>query len=73
MDAWCRMASGEQALVFGEDGGDAGEEVDFGELLDAAAFLGDHGEAETVFVLVEVGALFDTGLLEVIGELMVRS
>src|SRR2546427_13231066 len=65
--------SGRPALVFGEGGGDAGEEIDFGELLDAAAFLGDQGEAETVLVLVEVGALFDTGLLELIGELRVGS
>jgi hypothetical protein len=50
---------GHPALVLREDGGDTGEEVDSGELLDAAAFGGDHGEAEAVFVLEEVGALFD--------------
>jgi hypothetical protein len=54
---YCRLRAAR--FVFGEDGGDAGEEVDFGELLDVAAFGGDQGEAEAVFVLEEVGALFD--------------
>ncbi len=56
------------AFVFGEDGGDAGEEVQLGEVLDAAGFGGDLDEAKALAVLVEIGDLFDGGELDVVRE-----
>jgi len=56
------------ALVFAEDGGDVGEEVQGFQLLDGAAFAGSAHQAEPVTVGVPADDLVETRLFEFVGQ-----
>ena len=56
------------AFVFGEDGGDAGQRVQLGGVLDVAGLRRDLDEAKALAILVKIRDLFDGGELHVVGQ-----